>query len=116
MRAIRALSHPAFPLFVLSAGYLWVRGPAPGRPLLSMLLATSFGVGELITSAIALTRGDRLTTMVPRILNGVGALFLASSMFMADPTIALITGSVVLCAGLLLWTRQLRAQARADGR
>jgi len=115
MRVLRFLSYPGFLLFAISAGYVLMRGPATGRrELLSVLLGTAFGVGELIVSTTALAGGSTLRRVGPRLLNAAGALTMAASSFVGREAVVLSVGSLILTGGLIWWTRQLRESGTHD--
>jgi hypothetical protein len=105
----KLFSYPGLPLLLLSATYVLAFGPAGSRrALLSLVVATSVGVGELTVSALGLFAGDRLSRWAPRILIGIGALTFGAAPFFRFETTMDLAGSLVFLAGLLWWTVQLR--------
>jgi hypothetical protein len=113
MKKLKAvLTYPGLWLFVASATYVIARGGAT-REMLGMLLTTSIAVGELLVSGRWLTQGIPVRAIVPRFLVGIGALALAASDVLEVVVVSWL-GSLVLIAGLLLWTQQHRGAKPVD--
>lgn len=108
-------SYPGFWLFALAAAWVAIRGQAT-REMLSLLAGTSLGVGELMVGISAVVNGSKFTAALPRLLNALGALLLAGSVFVEHTDVVASIGSVVFTVGLILWARQLRRADRGGAR
>lgn len=107
MRVLKVLSYPGWILFALAAAYVVAREQA-NRELLSLLLVTAFATGELIVSASDAAAQVAFARIFPRLLNAAGAFILAGALFSSQRPLVLSVGSVVLTAGLILWSQQMR--------
>ena len=100
MKALRSL-YPGLALALFSVSYVAIYVPAEIRgTMVSILLMTSLGVGELVHVVKSLIEGSPMRSLLWRSLNCTGALTVAAAQSVGSPLALDVLGSVVLVVGL----------------